>query len=122
MYGSGIELPKVSFASIDFSQIPAGSYFIGFDLDTAGALSKMDSTGAITVIGGGVIDVGSGANSTYRIDNNNTASGDYSTVSGGYINTASGYASTISGGYGNIAGGAGDLNFVGGGYINTASG
>jgi len=39
MYGSGIEIPKVSFASVDYTEITGGSYFIGFDLDNAGALS-----------------------------------------------------------------------------------
>jgi hypothetical protein len=52
MYRSGIEIPKVSFTEIDFSQIDGGSYFIGFDLNNAGLLSKIDNTGTITVIEG----------------------------------------------------------------------
>lgn len=52
MYGSGIQFPKVSFSSIDYTQIPADSFFTGFDLDNGGVLSKIDSTGTITVIEG----------------------------------------------------------------------
>jgi hypothetical protein len=59
MYGSGMEMPRVSFITIDFSQIEAGSYFIGFNLDTGGLLSKLDSMGNITVIEGAVSGGGS---------------------------------------------------------------
>ena len=85
MYGSGVESPKVPFSSVDYTVIAPGSYFIGFDMDNAGKLSKMDNTGTITVIEvtSSVIDVGSGPGSTVRICNSNTASGDCSTVSGG---------------------------------------
>ncbi|MCC7439113.1 MAG: hypothetical protein IT211_11525 [Armatimonadetes bacterium] len=48
------------------------------------------------------------------------ASGDYSTVSGGYLNTASGQYSAIGGGQNGAA--VGDYSAVGGGYSNTALG
>ena len=50
MYRSGMEIPKVAFSSITYSKIASGSYFIGFNLDTGGLLSKMDSTGKITIL------------------------------------------------------------------------
>ncbi len=53
MYKSGIELPKVSFSTITYAKIPLGGYFIGFDLDNSGKLSKVDNAGVITVIEGG---------------------------------------------------------------------
>jgi hypothetical protein len=66
---------------------------------------------------------------------NDSASGNYSTISGGHTNTASGYASSVDGGYHNTAGGyaatvnGGEYNTasngtatVGGGYSNEASG
>jgi hypothetical protein len=54
MYGSGIELPKVAFSTITFTEIEPGSFFFGFDLDNSGQLSKIDNFGNITVIEGGV--------------------------------------------------------------------
>jgi hypothetical protein len=50
MYGSGIELPKVEFSTINNNNIEVGSYFFGFDLDNGGLLSKMDHLGNITVL------------------------------------------------------------------------
>ena len=50
IYKSGIELPKVQFSLLQYSLIEPGSYFIGFDLDNSGKLSKMDNSGVITVI------------------------------------------------------------------------
>lgn len=120
MYGSGIEIPKVSFSTIDFSEISSGSYFIGFNLDNSGVLSKIDNTGAIIVIEGGdpsIVKVGSGIYSTHRINNGNFASG-YNSTAFGKNNTASGYHSNISGGVGNTASG---VSVVGGGANNTSS-
>jgi hypothetical protein len=62
MYNTGIEIPKVSFSSLDYTEIEGGSYFIGFDLDNSGKLSKIDNAGNITVIegsggGGGIVDL-----------------------------------------------------------------
>jgi hypothetical protein len=68
----------------------------------------------------GVIQEGTGAGSTFRIDNNNTASGGYSTVSGGRLNISSGFASTIGGGRNNCS--SGNYSFIGGGCIHTAYG
>jgi hypothetical protein len=67
-----------------------------------------------------VIQLDSGLGSSVRILNSNTASGDYSTVSGGLLNTASAYNSTIGGGIGNTA--SGYESTVGGGNGNIASG
>lgn len=51
---------------------------------------------------------------------NNTASGDSSSISGGYSNTASGIAATVGGGGDNQA--IGGFSVVGGGLNNTAQG
>jgi hypothetical protein len=85
--------------------------------------------------GGGIIAAGTGAGSTLRINNNNTAGGNYSTVSGGFNNTASCMSTTIGGGerntvcgnYSSIVGGSGNtitnnISFIGGGTYNTISG
>jgi hypothetical protein len=69
--------------------------------------------------GGGIIVVGSGLNSSVRCGNNNSASGNYTTVFG-RCNTSISSLSTISGGYGNTT--AAQISFVGGGRFNTASG
>lgn len=53
MYRSGIELPKVAFSVINFDKIQVGSFFVGFNLDNSGKLSKMDHLGNITVIENG---------------------------------------------------------------------
>ena len=106
MYNTGIELPKVGFSSIDYTVIPAGSYFTGFNLDNSGKLSKIDCNGVITIIEGGgssIIIEGSGLGSTQRCGSTNSASGDYSTVSGGYSNESSGDNATIGGGNCNVA-------------------
>jgi hypothetical protein len=50
MYSSGIEIPRVSFSSLDYFEIEIGSFFIGFDLDNLGKLSKVDNLGNITVL------------------------------------------------------------------------
>jgi hypothetical protein len=50
--GSGIELPKVDFTTLNSSEIEVGSYFIGFDQGNSGKLSKMDHLGNITLIEG----------------------------------------------------------------------
>jgi hypothetical protein len=52
--GSGIEIPKVSFTTLDPDKIEIGSYFIGFDQGNGGKLSKMDHLGNITLIEGAV--------------------------------------------------------------------
>ncbi len=67
-----------------------------------------------------VIQVGAGTGSSIRINNLNTASGPYSTVSGGYLNTASAYYSTVGGGLGNTA--SGYQSAVAGGNSNISNG
>jgi len=54
------------------------------------------------------------------VGNQNTTSGNYSSVSGGSGNIASGVEASVSGGINNIA--SGDESSVSGGYSNTASG
>lgn len=71
MYKSGIELPKVSFSTITYAKIPLGGYFIGFDLDNSGKLSKVDNAGVITVIEGGGSG-GLGVASVTGLDTDNT--------------------------------------------------
>jgi hypothetical protein len=45
---SGIVLPKVAFSTLTAGSIGATSFFIGFDSDNSGILSKIDSLGNIT--------------------------------------------------------------------------
>jgi hypothetical protein len=71
--GSGIEIPKVSFTTLDPDKIEIGSYFIGFDQGNGGKLSKMDHLGNITLIEGAVT-----SQFTYEI-------GQYVSTQGGVI-------------------------------------
>lgn len=57
---------------------------------------------------------------TDREENTQVASGEDSTVAGGYSNTASGYGAVVSGGYMNTA--SNDYSVVSGGANNSASG
>ena len=76
---------------------------------------------AISGGGSSIIIQGSGSGSSYRCGNDNTASANYSTVSGGRYNIASaGQYSTISGGRCNNVSRFGSV--VAGGYCNTSSG
>jgi hypothetical protein len=52
MYNSGVEIPKIDFNLINFSQIAPGSYFLGFNLNDSGKLTKIDNTGTCTVVEG----------------------------------------------------------------------
>lgn len=80
MYNSGLEIPKVAFSLLDYTEIEPGSYFIGFDLDNSGKLSKMDHLGQITVIegagggGGTVVGVTDDGNGVVTVDNTNPTS------------------------------------------------
>jgi hypothetical protein len=110
-YRSGVEIPKVSFSDIDYTQINSNAFFIGFDLDNLGKLSKIDEFGNITAIegaGGGssIMQEDTEPGSTVRIDNCNSASDCFSTVSGGCCNTINAFT-TCSGyyTYGNTIGG-----------------
>jgi hypothetical protein len=79
MYSKGVEIPKVSFSALDYTEIEPGSYFIGFNLDLGGKLCKIDSIGTLTVIegsgsGGGVISIsddGQGIVEVYNVDPTN---------------------------------------------------
>ncbi len=95
--------------------------------DTVSDILVRDSNGMIKTrdassISAGVVifEQDSGTNSTVRINNNNCASGDCSTVGGGSYNDAIGNNSTIGGGSGNCA--TGTFSSIGGGCYNCASG
>jgi hypothetical protein len=47
---SGIVIPKVAFSTVTYGTLAPDSFFIGFDLDNGGTLSKIDSLGNITVL------------------------------------------------------------------------
>jgi hypothetical protein len=49
----GFIYPSINFSTIDYSKIPNGAYFIGFNLDNGGVLSKLNNAGIISVIEGG---------------------------------------------------------------------
>jgi hypothetical protein len=97
--------------------IPAG----GGEVDTSGLpvagqlayFTEADKIGGDSIIWNPVLR-------SWRVGDNNTASGEISTVSGGQNNTASGEISTVSGGEGNTS--SGELSTVSGGDNNTASG
>lgn len=100
MYKSGVEIPQVDFSMLSCNSIAAGSYFIGFNLANSGKLSKMDCNGVITVIegaGSSIMIEDSGVGSTVRDCNGNSASSDYSTISGGACNTILAVAGGIGG-------------------------
>jgi hypothetical protein len=67
--GSGIELPKVSFTTLDPDKIEIGSYFIGFDQGNGGKLSKMDNLGNITVMESGGLSLPI----PFKVNNSTTA-------------------------------------------------
>lgn len=78
------------------------------------------ASGNYSSISGGANNTASGAYSNVSGGYNNTASGDYSDVSGGANNTASGCHSNIGGGSHNTA--RGNISFVGNGDCNRANG
>jgi hypothetical protein len=97
-----------------------------FEENTTGGAQSTQRVGAGTASGyystisGGYINTASGDYSTIGGGIYNTSSGPASTVGGGGGSTASGYYSTIGGGIYNIA--SDNISTVGGGYNNTASG
>ncbi|MFN9338707.1 MAG: beta strand repeat-containing protein [Candidatus Kapaibacterium sp.] len=94
-------------ADIDLTLSPKGD----------GALTAQRADGTLTggnKRGQNAVDLQTSRNLASQV-----ASGNRSTVSGGYQNTASGYSSIVSGGYQNTASGSGSI--VSGGYLNTAS-
>lgn len=121
MYNSGIELPKVSFSALDYTEIPGGGYFIGFDLDNSGKLSKMDDTGTISVIeqtssGGTLTSVGLNMPAAFTVSNSPI------TLSGDIVVTGAGLASQYIRGDGTLAslpdisgGGGGQIYYFNGG-------
>src|SRR5712691_3617774 len=79
-----------------------------------------NASGQYSTVAGGYTDTASGGDSTVAGGESNTASGGWSTVAGGYTDTASGGNSTVAGGGRNTA--SGQLSTVAGGWANTASG
>jgi hypothetical protein len=78
------------------------------------------ASGVYSSISGGVANLASGGDSAVSGGVNNTASGPSSSVTGGRANTASADSSSVSGGTGNLADGIDSS--VSGGSNNTASG
>ena len=113
----------ISGTSLTLSQAASGSststlsFFTPHGVVVGGGNNQ--ATGSYSFIGGGG-DAGTAAN-------RNVASGDWSTVGGGFKNTASGLYSSITGGRGNTASGGG-ATVAGGGtdgsnnFPNTAGG
>ena len=78
------------------------------------------ASGDYSSVSGGMNNIASGEDSSVSGGNGNTASGNRSSVSGGNGNTASGNRSSVSGGEGNTA--SGYASSVSGGFKNKASG
>jgi len=108
------------------NQLPTNEYnpldYLITDSSTAGGITGKIAVQTIVdnLSNNSIIKVGDGICSTMRCGNNNNASGDNSTVSGGYFNLGYGHYSTISGGSQNTA--SCDNSTVSGGSQNTASG
>jgi hypothetical protein len=118
-------LPLITSGSVDTATdvIPI--------VDTSTSCTKKITVCDLLSLGGGIMDVGTGAGSTLRVDNSNTASGKYSAVLSGKENCSQGIGSVIVGGGnvcpplalcpGNTITNAGDISFIGGGSGNTIS-
>jgi hypothetical protein len=78
------------------------------------------ASGNYSVVSGGFGNISSSNWSTIGGGRNNTSSGYYSTIGGGRNNISSGSGSTVSGGYGNIS--SGNWSTIGGGFNNTSTG
>ena len=93
------------------------SYRVG----TVDGASGGTISGNVNIVGKGNIGLNNSNSGLYAFvaGYNDTASGDYSTVSGGYDNTASGSRATVGGGISNDA--TAYTATVGGGYGNGAS-
>jgi len=81
--------------------------------------STVSASGFTSGGGGGIMIEGPSLGTTLRCGWSNTASGDYSTISGGRYNTTYGLSSTISGGYLNTT--CGISTTIGGGFNNVSS-
>ena len=119
----------------DNGYVGLGTYNPSVKLQVIGSLSGY---GDLTYIGEGKIGLNQTASGTYSSTTggaNNTSSGDYSHIGGGMNNQSTGLYAIIGGGIGNIASGnnsvivggdtnqsTGVLSFVGGGGINTSGG
>jgi hypothetical protein len=91
-------------------------------IGTATPSAKLDVVGDVVVFGKATIGPGHTNTGSFAFvaGENNTASGDSSTVSGGRNNTASAAAATVGGGADNVANA--DRATVGGGAYNNATG
>ncbi|MEW5875913.1 MAG: tail fiber domain-containing protein [Candidatus Zixiibacteriota bacterium] len=97
---------------------PLDSVGIGTSLPTA----KLEVVGDVAVTGSARIGPGctNPGGNAFVAGQNNTASGQLSTVAGGDQNTASGLNATVAGGTGNMA--TASFSAIGGGFTNSASG
>ncbi|MBU0508783.1 tail fiber domain-containing protein [bacterium] len=124
--GNSEMVPRTRFVSVGYA------YRVG----TVDGASGGTVSGDVNIVG--KANIGSGNVNTgaygFVVGYSDTASGDYSTISGGKYNTASGNYAAVCGGWDNdasilatVGGGqsntaSGGLATVGGGYGNTASG
>lgn len=51
--GTGYIYPIIDFTLLDYTKIPTGTYLLGFDENSDGSLSKIDSDGIISILEGG---------------------------------------------------------------------
>jgi hypothetical protein len=112
---------------IDDAAPRTGSHYliVGYDNDWTsygGIVAGVTNTasGPYSSASGGRRNTASGLWASVSGGSGNTASGNYSSVTGGHDNTASDYYSSVSGGFNNTA--SGDHTSVSGGAANTASG
>jgi hypothetical protein len=126
--GNNTEMtPRSRIVSVGYS------YRVG----TVDGASGGTITGNVNIVGKGNIGLNNSNSGLYAFvaGYNDTASGDYSTVSGGLSNDATGSLATVGGGVSNIASGfratvgggdrniaSGDAATMDGGYLNTAGG
>jgi hypothetical protein len=128
------ELPSLLtyFTAGQSTTAPNATIYVSY-LAAAGSATNIDAalvpkgTGALTaqvadstIAGGNKRSIGAVDWQRYRVNADEVASGDYSTLGGGRYNKASGEDSTVGGGNNNIASGQGAT--VGGGGGNTSSG
>jgi len=90
------------------------------DFQMTRATAAQVASGQYSTIGGGYNNTASGLRSTIGGGSSNAASGSDAAIGGGESNTASRLRSTIGGGYNNTA--SGNYAAIGGGASNTASG
>ena len=95
-------------------------YEVGSGTDSTQRINVgANASGSYSVVSGGENNLASCDYSTVSGGRCNTSSCYNATVSGGYFNTASNCSSTVSGGWNNTSSGLSSV--IGGGYFNTSS-